>query len=316
MKRLACLLAALPAFASCSPDRGPADLLEGETEDQVVVDAILTVDARFPSIFVTRTADPLAPFTIDAIAERGASISIVRADGEAVAYREISGSPGEYAPLPAIVPVVQPGTRYDLTVTTQDGRTVTGSTLTPERFNIDQWLLLEDDAETARLQFFTFEDLGEGIYDHPDHQVPYDDGLLEARFTGPDNLKFQVGILNLEEDSPLVVDPDFFEENDFADLDRVLSSPPLIGDGGNLRLPWLAIYYEGRTLIRIHSIDDNWFDLIRSTPGLDGGGGGIAFGGNAGEDFERPLFRLEGGIGIFGSSAVDSTGFRVLPPPE
>ena len=258
---------------------------------------------------------PLAPFTLDSIAERGATVVIRRADGDIITYRETTGSPGEYVPNNPTA-VVLPGTRYDLTVDTSDGRRVTGTTLTPERFTIDRWLLLENDGETERSQFFTFEQLGDSLYNHPDHQVPYDSGLLEARFTG-ENLRFQVGVLNLEEDSPLVIDPDFFEEDDFDDLERILSSPPLLGTDGHLRLPWLAIYYEGRTKIRIHSIDENWFDLIRSTPGLDGGpGGGIAFGGNAGEDFERPLFRLEGGIGLFGSGSVDSSGFRVLQPPE
>ncbi|NNE43129.1 MAG: DUF4249 family protein [Gemmatimonadetes bacterium] len=301
------------AVPACSPERGVSDLIEAETEDAVVVDAILIVDAPLPTVLVTRTVSPLAEFTQQAIAERSANIVIRREDGLAVTYQETSGSPGEYAPAGPQAPPVLPSTRYDITVTTADGRTVTGTTRTPPRFRIAQWLLLEDDAETARRQFQTFNDLGTAVYDHPDNQVVYNDGLLEARYPDED-LQFQVGILNLEEDSPLVVNPDFFSDEDLLDLERVLSSPPLLGDEGSLRLPWLAIYYEGRTLLRIHSIDENWYDLIRSTPGLDGSGGGLAFGGNAGENFERPLFRLEGGIGIFGSGSVDSVGFRILPP--
>ena len=37
--------------------------------------------------------------------------------------------------------------------------------------------------------------------------------------------------------------------------------------------------------------------------------------GLAGDNFERPLFHVNGGIGIFGSASVDSVGFVVLPRP-
>ena len=37
------------------------------------------------------------------------------------------------------------------------------------------------------------------------------------------------------------------------------------------------------------------------------------FGELAGDSFQRPLFRVQGGIGLFGSASVDSIGFVVLP---
>jgi hypothetical protein len=230
-----------------------------------------------------------------------------------VTYAEIPASPGQYIPM-TVGEIVQPETVYNVEARTADGRVVTGTTTTPARFDIERWLLLDETATSEMQEFGKFDSLGLAVYDDPRNQVRYLDGLLEARFDEQGVMAFQVAVLNLEEDSPLVVDPDFFDEEDFADLERVLSSPPLAGENGNLRLPWLAIYFEGRTLIRVYSIDENWFDLVRSTPGLDNSQGGIAFGGNAGEDFERPVFRLNGGIGLFGSAAVDSVGFRVLQP--
>jgi hypothetical protein len=62
---------------------------------------------------------------------------------------------------------------------------------------------------------------------------------------------------------------------------------------------------------RTYALDRNWYDLVRSDP--DEGG---SFGGLAGDEFERPLFHVEGGIGLFGSAAVDSVGFVVLPRPS
>jgi len=122
-----------------------------------------------------------------------------------------------------------------------------------------------------------------------------------------------VAILSLDPDSDYVIDPDFFDEEDFDDLPRNGASPAITAENGALRLPWFAIFFEGRHTIRIYAVDQNWYDLIRSVPKLAGGGPG--FGGNAGDGFDRPLFHIEGGIGLFGSAAVDSLGFYVLPSP-
>jgi hypothetical protein len=172
--------------------------------------------------------------------------------------------------------------------------------------------LLESDAQTVRRALATFPAAGDSIFAR--NEIIYSDGLLEARFDRPDVPAFQVAVRNLEADSPLLVEPDFLDEDDLAKLERSLSSPAIAAEDATLRLPWLAVYYEGRTIIRVHAIDRNWFDLIRSTPGLDNGPGAFAFGGNLGEGFERPIFHVEGGIGLVGSSSVDSLGFRVLAP--
>jgi D-alanyl-D-alanine dipeptidase len=90
-----------------------------------------------------------------------------------------------------------------------------------------------------------------------------------------------VAIFSLDEGSDFVIDPDFFDEADFEDLDRVNYSPPLGGIGGNLRLPWFAIFFEGRyiaersghsrgstvdlTLIEVHS-DGSTEPLDMGTP--------------------------------------------------
>ena len=77
-------------------------------------------------------------------------------------------------------------------------------------------------------------------------------------------------------------------------------------------MPWVAVYFQGRYQVKVFAVDTNWYDFIRSDPQSAGGGPG--FGGNAGDSFERPIFHVDGGIGLFGSAAVDSIGFRVLVP--
>jgi hypothetical protein len=51
---------------------------------------------------------------------------------------------------------------------------------------------------------------------------------------------------------------------------------------------------------------------VRSAPEISGAAGPVV-GGNAGDGFERPIFHVEGGVGLFGSASVDSIGFVVLP---
>jgi hypothetical protein len=61
--------------------------------------------------------------------------------------------------------------------------------------------------------------------------------------------------------------------------------------------------------MRVLLLDRNAFDLVR-TSALDGG---FRLGGNAGDGFERPIFHVDGGIGLFGSAAMDSIGFTIRP---
>jgi hypothetical protein len=158
----------------------------------------------------------------------------------------------------------------------------------------------------------TFEEMGDQVY--AQNELVYSQGLFEARFDRPDVPAFQVGLFSLDPDSDYVIDPEFFEEEDFEDLERVISTPMLVGENGTLRLPWFAIYFEGRYLIKIFAVDRNWYDLARTVPDFGQTAGG--FGGNAGDGFQRPIFHVEGGIGLFGSASMAQNGFYVLPRPE
>ena len=93
---------------------------------------------------------------------------------------------------------------------------------------------------------------------------------------------------------------------------RANQSPPFAASDGIVRWPWFAVVFTGRSLIKVYALDHNWFEYARSSPDLQEQGG---FGGLAGENFERPFFQVEGGIGLFGSASVDSVGFVVLPRP-
>jgi hypothetical protein len=172
-------------------------------------------------------------------------------------------------------------------------------------------VLLDATGQNVLQELRTFAELGDSVYTAAENQLTYSSGLLEAKFPRGNVPAYQAGLYSLDPDSGFVIDPDFFEDEDFDDLERFTSSPAFEAPDGNMRLPWLAIYFTGRYKIKIHALDQNWFDLVRSTPEFMGGGPG--FGGNAGDNFESPIFHVDGGIGLFGSAAVDSIGFFVNP---
>jgi hypothetical protein len=301
---LACIL-----LASCAAERKPGELLGPSEEGVLVVDALLLVDKPLPDLFLRKTIGPGKKWTTEFLQVTGATVEI-RQGEQVFSYQNTPGT-ARYVPI-GVAPVVQPNTTYDLTVTFEDQQ-VRAHTTTPSRYKIERAVLVNEETLEIEREMKTFSDGEEAVYHSPENQVNYLSGLLEVRFQPIDVPAYQVGIVSLDLDSERVLDADFLDEEDYEDLERQESSPPLEAEDGILRLPWFAIYFGGRHTIRIYALDKNWFDFIRSSP-LENEGG---FMGNlAGDNFERPIYNLEGGIGLFGSASVDSVGFFVLPRIE
>ncbi|MCA9750644.1 MAG: hypothetical protein KC591_00505 [Gemmatimonadetes bacterium] len=306
------ILAIVPALllSGCAAKRDAGELFGPSEAGTLVLDAILTVGRPMPDLYLMEALDPSQPFVANA--PDVISMEINQGEGSSrVTYQPVVEVRGRFKTNSTAI--ILPETRYYFQALLADGREVRATTVTPPAFDVTRWVLLEEDSETVRQTFRTYEQNGDFVYEQPENQVTYAEGLLEAQFTRPDVPAFQVSIESLDLDSELVIDPDFLSDEQIADLERTQSSPAIAGDEGTLRLPWLAIYYEGRYRLRAYAIDENWYDLIRTSP--DFGGGGPGFGGSAGDSFERPLFRVEGGIGLFGSASVDSVGFYVHPRP-
>ena len=156
------------------------------------------------------------------------------------------------------------------------------------------------------------------VFSVPENRVSYQTGFLEARFDPLPVSGYHLAIESLDLGSDFVIDSDLVGEGDRLDYERYGSSPALAAPDGNLRLPWFAVAFAGPYVMRIYAVDKNWFDLIRSVPEFfqDDDDRALQPGGLAGDNFERPLFHVDGGIGIFGSASVDSVGFVVLPRPS
>jgi hypothetical protein len=301
--------------SGCSTKRDPSDLLAPNEVGTIVVQATLVVGQNFPKVTLSQTLSPDQPYDEDAAALSGADVRIFTGANGEIGYGEFES--GTYLPVGGnIANRIQPHTEYRLVVRAADGRTVTATTTTPDSFSVRDWLLLEDPSLEIRRRLATFSDYPtqpDSLYFDPANQLIYQDGLLEARFDRVDAAAYVVGIESLDNGSPFVIDADFLSEEDLAQFQRLTSSPPLAADLSFLRLPWFAIFYEGRYRIRIYAVDRNWYDLVRSVPTL--GGTNAGFGGNVGDAFERPIFHVEGGIGLFASGSMSEIGFMIHPKP-
>ncbi|MCZ6636113.1 MAG: hypothetical protein O7G87_22170 [bacterium] len=307
MKQFLMVLGCLIGLLGCQAERDKASLFGPEEVGVLVIDAQLIVDKPLPALFVRETVGLGEVYRLGEAGVVDAEV-VIEQDGQRFVYRADLSEPGRYIP-PTGPPQVLPQTTYRLTVRSQ-GREARATTRTPGRLVMRETVWQSEDGSVER-RMKTFED-GE-VYSAPENQIVYQDGLLVARFGALDAKGYQVAIESLDPNSKLVVESEFIDDEN--DVDRYGSSPPFEIADGNLPMPWFIVFFEGRHLIRFYAVDENWFDLIRSVPQFHGEDGAIVPGGLAGDNFERPLFHVEGGIGLFGSASTDSLGFVVLPRP-
>ena len=296
------VLFALALLGGCAADRAPNSLFGPAVEPQLVVDALLLVGQPLPRLYLRRTAPLDAPYQAQALSVSGARVTI-RQDQDIYIYSADPDSTGQYLP-PADAPLVQAQTTYLLEVDSQ-GQLLSARTSTPARLVLAEAVLLDPQTLALKQQLKLFAGAGSGVYSAPENQVHYLEGLLEVRFVPVPAAGYQVAIFSLDPDSPFLADAGF-GGNDGENRTRQDGSPALATTDGKVNLPWFTISYGGRHLYKVFALDQNCFDYLRTTG--NGGPGGLA-----GDNFERPLFHIEGGIGLFGSASVDLVGFFVLP---
>ena len=290
--------------AACQADRTPESLFGPNAAGELVLDGLLIVGRPLPPLFVTQTVatgdgdSPRHAVVSDAVVE------IRQADRVFRYVLDPDASPFQYSPPPD-PPVVAPETKYEMVVTAM-GNTARATTVTPRPFRVREGVVLDQKTESVQRRLKTFADLADEVFLAPENRVVYKAGFLEARFNPIDVPGYQVGIVSLDRNAD-ELDREIGEDTP----DRTGSSPAIESTEGSVRLPWFAIYFNGRHLMRIYAVDRNWYDYVRSGPEAQEGW----FGGLAGENFRRPLFHVEGGIGLFGSASVDSLGFVVVEEP-
>ena len=294
---------------ACAAERQPGELF-GSVEEgsELVVDGLLIVDQPLPELFVRRILPPGQIYSRDAAGVLDAQVRVLQGD-QLFEYAPDPATPGRYLP-PSDPPQVEPLTEYRLEVEVE-GKTVRASTTTPEQVRVRQAVLLDEDTQEVMRTLKSFAEVGDEVYTAPENQLTHLEGIIEIHLAKAGEA-YQAALFALEEDAQLL-DDDFVEiyDRNRDDL-RTNQSPPFAASDGIVRWPWFAVVYTGRSLIKVYAVDHNWFEYARSSPDFQEQGG---FGGMAGENFERPFFQVEGGIGLFGSASVDSVGFVILPRP-
>ena len=319
MKYFVLMVGCLMVLTGCEAERDPSSLFGPDASGVLVVDALLIVDKPLPRVLISETVKANAEGVDLLIGVGGTEVvnshgvgdaEVVISQGEQTfVYRPSSDFfAGSYRPPPN-APLVLPNTTYHLRVQSQ-GREITAQTVTPDRLDIREVVLLDDETLEVIRVLKKYED--STVFNAPENRLAYQLGLLEMRFDPLPASGYQIAIESLDRSSDFLVDSDLFDEYDF---DRYGSSPALEASDGNLRMPWFIVGFAGPYVMRVYAVDKNWFDLIRSVPEFFQDEDGNAFqpGGLAGDNFERPLFNVDGGIGIFGSASADSVGFVVLP---
>ena len=292
-------------------DRDPGELFAPTEADDIVVDAILFVDGALPPVTLRRTAAPGEPYVASDVALTGATVSISQGETR-YDYRADSVVAGRYLP-PAGAPLVSPATRYDLLVSSAGDPAVRATTTTPSRMRIAELVLfdLDEDQEEVELRRLRlFSEIGESVYEAAENQLEHTVGFLDVRLqseSGGEAASYQFGISNLEKASPRLYG-DLIDAEDQDDLERDETSRLLRIEDDGLFLSWEGINYAGRHKVKVFAVDENWFDLVR-TDNVDAD----RESGEAGQSFQRPLFNVENGIGLFASAKVDSFGFFVRP---
>ncbi len=309
MKYLVLMVGCLTALVGCKVERDPSSLFGPDASGVLVVDALLIVDKPLPQVLISETVKANAGYS-----ERWEGVGdaeVVISQGEQTFLYSPGFAAGSYM-SPSNAPLVLPNTTYHLRVRSQ-GREATAQTITPGRFDIQEAVLLDDETLEVIRPLNRYED---GNVE--ENRIVYQDGLLEMRFDPLPVSGYHIAIESLDPTSDFVIYSDLVDEDERADFERYGSSPAFEGTDGIVRFPWFAVAFAGPHVIRIYAVDKNWFDLIRSVPEFFQDDDGNAFqpGGLAGDNFERPLFHVNGGIGIFGSASVDSVGFVVLPRPS
>lgn len=273
------LLAGLAVHPGCSGERDPSSLFGPTERETVVVDAMLYVDRPLPEILVTRTRAANIAFVPEAAGVNDAEVTVFHG-GAAYRYERV-GRLGRYLP-PAGAPFVQPDTEYRLLVRAL-GNEVRGVTVTPDRLEIDEVVVLEEPSMEIIRRLDPDSAAG--------NRIPYREGLIEVRFDPIDVEAYQVIVLEPGSDDG--------------------GSPPLEARDGRILLPWFAIGSSGAHEVEVYALDRNLFDFLRSVEAS--GQNPIGFGSLAGDTFERPVFNLDGGIGVFGSASLDAFIIFVIP---
>lgn len=263
--------------------------------EQYVVDSWLVAQSELPPINLSKTAPIDAVYNQSELGVTDASVVVkeINANGSTnwvEVYQHVLS--GRYEPVDASR-LVQPGTRYELEVIASDNHLITAYTVVPDTFSVKS-------LNSTRLpyqgpeQFTVMLTASENIV----RQTYF---VVSTETLDPQNAELTPFYANFDVDRDELyrVSSGIFNENNQNQS----------GSGEvELVYPWIGIAFFGPNRIAIASIDDNAYDFIRSSSTQLGGGT------QSPGEIENLLYKIKGGIGIFGSYSEITIDVEVDKP--
>lgn len=293
MKKLITILAFLTILTGCDPYE------QDEYQEYYVVESYLVANGNLQQVRLSTTSPIEETYRFEDNTVSGASVEIQRLNPDstiAERYQYQEQQPGIYMPVSNTK--IQDQQLYKLQITTDDGDEISSTTYVPGDFETvnelepnyvyqsDQQVQLTTTPSsyiTDRQTYFVF--------------------TISALETSPSNL------------TPFYADQADDDETDIEEF--YVNSSGIVNEGNfdrnsdntiTLRLPWLAVAFYGSNNIIVNAIDDNLYDFLRSQ---DAQSGGTTL--SPGE-IQNIRYNVNGGIGIFGSMASDTTSTFISRP--
>lgn len=262
-------------------------------QELVVVEAYLTANRTLPEIMISRTSPVDQTYQQDELILTGADVQIVLLDsgGDDLELFSYSFDMDKNSYMPDVMHHVQPRQQYRLDIQFNDREEIIRAyTTVPDQFAI--------------------------VNEIPENIVYQSNEQLELSISAPGQLGSQnIFVFSTKALEPTVgnLTPFYKASYDNEDIelsDLMNNSSGLINEGNfeihpdgtiTLRFPWIGVAFYGENEIIVNSVDRNLDELIRSQQ--------VQLGGSTLSPGEIPniTFNIDGGIGIFGSLASDTT---------
>ena len=278
MKKLQLTLLAL-FIATSGIIAGCDGAIDSAYQEELVLSAYLFEGERLDSVILERTTPFGVRIDDDAIAVDGAQITIT-SNGETFNLLPLPGRKGRYY-LPDHI--IEGGRRYDIEVRAGE-HLLKSSTLVPRSISFTG---LNDSLPPTRVLYLDTNNYGKFVYS------------LTAGPGDPTHTQYIMQVTSL----------------DVLDENKIRNPPPgppvdtsassrysFFRTSPDFRIVPSLISHFGRNRIALHALDSNWFDYHRMVLGSRG-------------NYQPSLNRVEGGLGVFGSSARDTVTVLIRPQP-
>lgn len=252
-----------------------------EYSNQIVVQGYLMANQPIDSIIVRRTARLEEYVSESSLAINGATV-VITGNDIVDTLKAMPGNPGFYTSMRIPQNIIKPKQTYTLFVRTPDDRTVTATTTVPDTFHI-----IGKEAFPQVLHY------RKGPIDNPTKLYTID---WTSSNTFSDYITSVTSLDSLADQIP----------RDFGNNDNNERKPERTSYGFNYidmthaEIPWFTFNYYGQHMLAILAIDKNYYDFIRQRNG-------------GGTDIKEIRYNVTGGLGVFGSAAMDSLHVLMLP---